>query len=151
MSGWKARPTTYKGIQMRSRLEAGFAAWLDGISDRWEYEPRAFAGDGGQYLPDFSFQVMTKDGERTAYVETKPTEQDATGAITRMTIIWESEPASVLLLAWPGLTAPGGHPCFLRVSDELIAYHTLVLRGPGMPTIGPPAAQMWPDRYWDGQ
>ncbi len=50
---FKARPTVYKGIQMRSRLEAGFATWLDKHHFEWEYEPYALATDDGQYLPDF--------------------------------------------------------------------------------------------------
>lgn len=49
-----ARPTTYKGVPMRSRLEARFARWIDGIPGiTWEYEPRAFADGQGEYLPDF--------------------------------------------------------------------------------------------------
>ena len=53
MTKHKPRPTVYKGIQMRSRLEAGFAAWLDGRFIKWHYEPCAFADERGQYLPDF--------------------------------------------------------------------------------------------------
>lgn len=34
MTGIKARPTIYKGIQMRSRLEADYAAALDRDSCR---------------------------------------------------------------------------------------------------------------------
>lgn len=50
----KARPTKYKGIDMRSRLEAKYAQYLDGQSLLvWEYEPNCFASERGQYLPDF--------------------------------------------------------------------------------------------------
>ncbi len=57
----KGRPTLYRGIQMRSRLEADFAAYLDarsaagdvGYAGGWEYEPTCFAGPQGQWLPDF--------------------------------------------------------------------------------------------------
>jgi len=63
-----ARPTMYDGIQMRSRLEATFAAFLDRHAIPWEYEPRAFAGAaGGQYLPDF---LLWPHGRRV-YVELK--------------------------------------------------------------------------------
>lgn len=49
-----ARPTTYAGVEMRSRTEAQFAAFLDSIGWQWTYEPRAYAGPGRQqYLPDF--------------------------------------------------------------------------------------------------
>jgi hypothetical protein len=47
----KAKPTIYKGIQFRSRLEATWAAFFDNIAWRWEYEPAIFDGPG--WLPDF--------------------------------------------------------------------------------------------------
>lgn len=51
---WKAaRPTIHGGIRMRSRLEAGFARWLDEQGIEWQYEPYALSGERGQYLPDF--------------------------------------------------------------------------------------------------
>jgi hypothetical protein len=53
----KARPTTYNGIQMRSRLEARVAAWLDSLGLEWTYEPKAFASAKGQYLPDFEIHM----------------------------------------------------------------------------------------------
>jgi hypothetical protein len=48
-----ARATTYRGIEMRSRLEARFAGVLDDLGVAWRYEPRALASRDGQYLPDF--------------------------------------------------------------------------------------------------
>jgi hypothetical protein len=69
------RPTVYNGIQMRSRLEAGFAAWLDRTKIEWAYEPKAFADKGGQYLPDFRLDTVThvaKGRQVTIYVEVKP-------------------------------------------------------------------------------
>jgi hypothetical protein len=54
----KARPTIYKGIQMRSRLEADYAPHLDTpapgwihepgqvFEPDWDYEPECFAGPG---------------------------------------------------------------------------------------------------------
>jgi hypothetical protein len=44
------KPTEYRGIQMRSRLEAKWAAFFDEIGWRWEYEPDGF---GNYYIPDF--------------------------------------------------------------------------------------------------
>lgn len=74
-----ARPTIYNGIQMRSRLEAGYAAWLDKWKFDWAYEPSAFATEHGQYLPDFRLNdvpVADPGAERfipqTVYVEVKP-------------------------------------------------------------------------------
>lgn len=70
------RPTTYKGIKMRSRLEAGYAQWLDLAELKWEYEPQCFASEKGQYLPDFVIHDLSVSWEPapiTAYVEVKPT------------------------------------------------------------------------------
>ena len=47
--GIQAIPTKYKGIQFRSRLEATWAAFFDGIGWPYQYEPIALAG----YIPDF--------------------------------------------------------------------------------------------------
>jgi len=41
------RITVYRGIEMRSRLEALAAAYLDRHGFAWEYEPICFAGIGG--------------------------------------------------------------------------------------------------------
>lgn len=72
-----ARPTLYNGIQMRSRLEAGFAAWLDRYKFTWQYEPQTFATERGQYLPDFHIDELTILAdtwpcELDIYVEVKP-------------------------------------------------------------------------------
>ena len=49
-----AIPTIYNGIQMRSRLEATWAAVMDHYGIEWLYEPEAFKlSDGTMYLPDF--------------------------------------------------------------------------------------------------
>jgi len=91
----KARPTTYKGIQMRSRLEAGYAAFLDSQPDSptWEYEPRAFANEDGQYLPDFVVKEIV-------YVEVKPnSERDLDGVLRRMHIIQDTHPDAWLAVA----------------------------------------------------
>lgn len=64
---WTARPTVYKGTQMRSRMEAAWAGALDLHGDKeWVYEPQCFASEEGQYLPDFVVK------ELHAYVEVKP-------------------------------------------------------------------------------
>lgn len=97
---WKARPTTYKGIQMRSRLEATFASTLDAEGIPWEYEPRAFANERGQYLPDFLLPPFD-NRLRPIYVEVKPTVEHAFVALERMQIIWDSEPDAVLSV-WTG-------------------------------------------------
>lgn len=96
-SALTARPTTYRGIQMRSRLEARFAAYLDSVGMAWEYEPRAFANEYGQYLPDF--QILSPTAEVPCYIEVKPTVEMALKAMERMQIIWSSEPLAALIVA----------------------------------------------------
>ena len=59
----KAIPTTYQGVNFRSRLEAKWAAFFDAARWRWGYEPVDFNG----WIPDFALY-----GARTVYVEVKP-------------------------------------------------------------------------------
>lgn len=87
----QARPTTYNGIQMRSRLEASFAAHLDNLGEPWTYEPRCFATARGQYLPDFIVRGV-------AYVEVKPPVADFDAALDRMHIILSSEADADLIV-----------------------------------------------------
>lgn len=97
----KARPTTYNGIQMRSRLEARFASTLDTELKRcgatWRYEPECFADANGQYLPDFTVEM---EGE-VAYVEVKPTEALARADLEgRMPVIRSTHPTAELWAVW---------------------------------------------------
>ena len=63
-----ARPTLYRGVAMRSRLEAAWAEQFDAFEWPWLYEPQAFAPRLGQHLPDFR---VTVDGQPW-YAEVKP-------------------------------------------------------------------------------
>lgn len=58
-----AIPTTYDGINFRSRLEARWAAFFTAIGWQWEYEPF----DGNGYIPDFLIQ-----GDEPLLIEVKP-------------------------------------------------------------------------------
>jgi hypothetical protein len=60
----KAIPTKYRGIQMRSRLEAKWACMFDLLGWKWEYEPIDFNG----WIPDF----VIKGHSRPILVECKP-------------------------------------------------------------------------------
>jgi hypothetical protein len=94
----KARPTMYRGIQMRSRLEAKFAARLDHIGVTWEYEPMCFADESGQYLPDFMIDLA---GEPNIYIEVKPTRALAQQWIDGpMQAIWSTYPREHLAAVW---------------------------------------------------
>ncbi len=98
-----ARPTTYNGIEMRSRLEAWWAARMDEGALVWHYEPCAFAGPGvDQYLPDFRWDIP-RPGGRTKHVflELKgfiASLAELDGFLGRMEVIWNSEPEATLLL-----------------------------------------------------
>lgn len=49
-----AIPTVYKGIQLKSRLEAQAAFLFDALGWVWEYEPQSFMlPNGVSYTPDF--------------------------------------------------------------------------------------------------
>jgi hypothetical protein len=60
-----AIPTTYRGVRMRSRLEAKWARMFDQLGWRWEYEPLDFDG----WIPDFLIHTATP---KPLLVEVKP-------------------------------------------------------------------------------
>lgn len=93
---WKARPTSYAGVMMRSRLEAAFAQFLDARRWNWEYEPLCFAGPDGQYLPDFRILFDEKPGSGI-YIEVKPTEGSAGAALLGMLPIRLTHPEAWLM------------------------------------------------------
>jgi hypothetical protein len=97
----KARPTLYKGIRMRSRLEAAWAEYADGLGWKWAYEPECFASDGGQYLPDFRLDILDSISGRPIYVEVKPaavldTKDKVQLERLRMSVVWDSDRSAVL-------------------------------------------------------
>lgn len=76
----EAKPTQYRGIQFRSRLEARWAVFLDhlefdGVSMRWRYEPFVFTirPSNWQYTPDFACTFHgAKRGWNKLIIEVKP-------------------------------------------------------------------------------
>jgi hypothetical protein len=90
---YTARPTIHNGIRMRSRLEASFAAHLDNVGERWQYEPECYSSAAGQYLPDFVV--------RGGYYEVKPTREAAIGGLARSHVILTSKPDATLFAVWP--------------------------------------------------
>jgi hypothetical protein len=105
---------------MRSRLEADYAALLDRRAEEsWEYEPRCFANERGQYLPDFrAVRTSGRYVGDVTYIEVKPLSllpttwrldeavEKIDPLLQRMAIIWSSEPtAGLALVFWEmGLT-----------------------------------------------
>lgn len=140
----KARSTKYKGIQMRSRLEAGYAELLDTSTPKiaWTYEAGCFASDEGQYLPDFR---LGGDPVPSLYIEVKPSIADEFEALKVMHIIRESEPAALLAVwkhdnSWPITMdvfefatactpeAPCSH-CDIPITEEQIIHPTVEVAG----------------------
>jgi hypothetical protein len=106
-----ARATTYKGVRMRSRLEADYAAYLDAQGKRWEYEPECFASENGQWLPDFAVEIA--GGPCVRLTEVKPAGplqaqlpntwayvEHVDSILKRMTIAWASKPDAFLHLTF---------------------------------------------------
>jgi hypothetical protein len=94
---FEARPTVYKGIEMRSRLEAEWAAHLDDPENgwgRWEYEPCAYANERGQYLPDFRLW----ENDQLVFLEVKGWLGDPQPIMRNMEIVLDSEPTALLML-----------------------------------------------------
>ena len=64
----RAKPTIYKGVQMRSILEAKWAAFFDLMKWKWSYEPHGFDG----WLPDFVLHGNeATEAQGRLYVEVK--------------------------------------------------------------------------------
>ena len=116
----RARPTTYRGIRMRSRLEAEYARQLDAKGARWEYEPRAYADQTGTYLPDF--EVLGLRHPTFVEIKGEHDEEKTETAMERMEIIWSSVPDAVLYLVFgdgtPSLVTRGRRWEPLVASDD---------------------------------
>lgn len=160
----KARPTIYKGVQMRSRLEAGFAQWLDYWNMDWEYEPQCFGSERGQYLPDFLVRGVrfanTENVAFSLYIETKPDGwpfdegDDTLDLLDRMSVIYDSvgrvtlalvQPGPSITMAWAG---PNG------ASNPTMMSWLPVLRSDGTATMAliVPAADHetpWSGEWWN--
>jgi hypothetical protein len=99
------RPTLYRGVRMRSRLEATVAEWFDDHDLAWGYEGDAYAAPGGQYLPDFRLSKVMVEGEPLElFIEVKPPALEGHDpgfigrTLTGMQGIWASDPAARLML-----------------------------------------------------
>lgn len=65
----KAIPTTYRGIEFRSKLEAKYAQAFDRLGIVWEYEGHGFAFDDGTwYCPDFYMPEIDTYFEVKGYI-----------------------------------------------------------------------------------
>jgi hypothetical protein len=56
----KNKPTFYKGIRFRSRLEAQWAAFFDKMGWKWEYEPFDLEGWSPDFLLDAADPILVE-------------------------------------------------------------------------------------------
>lgn len=142
----KARSTIYNGVQMRSRLEAGYAGWLDLNNVRWTYEPCAFGSEDGQYLPDFELHDIIPG--RRVFVEVKPERFELHHERKRMRVIWDSIPDAICVIEAEGYQWPH---LGMRTSDGQEWWgHTSWQEENGLLTLHkPPVAGAWSRRYWE--
>jgi hypothetical protein len=120
----QARRTMYRGIPMKSRLEARAAQFLDSMPGvRWAYEPVAYADQTGQYLPDFEATGLL---EVPVLIEVKGAagsqEQAKIGLAMRR--IWSSVPTAALAL-WTGAVIEEGAPFTMVRADAAATYSVL--------------------------
>ena len=68
--------TVYNGYLFKSKLEAKWAVFFDRIGIGYQYEPEAFAVEGGWYTPDFYLPdvYLRSNEESGVYIEVKPTQ-----------------------------------------------------------------------------
>lgn len=160
----KSRPTSYRGVTMRSRLEAAWAEQFDAFGWGWQYEPEAF-GDkrAGQYLPDFL--VWAHDNRlASCYIEVKPAPFfDRPAADIRADIRrWEQamERSTCVPLVVATVTRSRiacfvghsfGHPVIVEVLDHpsgpILAEVMHPLINVGAPTNGAPIGSLWADQF----
>lgn len=151
-------PTYYRGVRMRSRNEAHYAAWLDTWCT-WRYEPVCFADGINQWRIDFRIDDVTTTWgttPRTVFVEVKPghwldevDEVKVRTLLARMSAAFTTDPNAVCILEQSG--APG-EPRIVRMGAEgrPTAHPGAWLRGAaGRPVLGLAEEVEW--GVWDGK
>jgi hypothetical protein len=102
--------TRYKGYRFRSRTEARFAIFFDGLGLKWEYEFEGFKLPSGWYLPDFWFPDLKE------WVEVKGAEPTEEEKILAQELRSHTKAPVSLFWGTPmGLQRSGGHFIFLNV------------------------------------
>ena len=126
----KAIQTRYKGYRFRSRLEARWAVFFDGLSVKWEYEPEGYdLGQAGYYLPDFFLpglelwvEIKPRDGSAGKDDEKMVALVEMTGK--RGTILrgdpWENSDPDIY--GRPGVSDWSGSAIFQKTEDGAGKY-----------------------------
>jgi len=73
---WRAKETSYKGVQFRSRIEARWATVLDGLGVVWQYERQGFVLGTLSYLPDLYLPQIGASGVWLEIKGEKPSDQE---------------------------------------------------------------------------
>lgn len=117
--GMRPRRTVYRGILMRSTLEAHVARTLDtipGIS--WEYEPARYIDRTGDYLVDFVVRGLPCH----LFLEVKGPPQSAeqrADTLRRMLRVWGSAPEAGLTI-WTPATLDGEPFAVIRQDHAIV-------------------------------
>lgn len=120
----EARRTMYRGIPMKSRLEARAAQFLDSVPGvKWAYEPVAYADQTGQYLPDFE-AIGLLDVPVLIEVKGAAASEEQTKIGMAMRRIWSSVPTAALAL-WTGAVIDEGAPFTIVRADAAAEYAVL--------------------------
>ena len=91
--GIQPKPVKWNGVQMRSKLEATWAAFFDICGWRWEYEPETF----GLWAPDF----VLHGSDGPIWVEVKPIVEVDPNVVAKM--VGNAPPNDELLLLGSGV------------------------------------------------
>lgn len=131
-----AKPTLYRGVAFRSRLEARWAVVFDSLGIRWQYEPHTFDVGHNGYTPDFYIDGGDEDHENEwgHFVEVKPGDAVSRNERERIAEIaraWNQvtyhddddhgEPTALLLLGLiPRITSPepAADPMFSALHND---------------------------------
>lgn len=98
----KAIPTTYHGIEFRSKLEAKYAQAFDRLGIVWEYEGRGFRFDDGTcYCPDFYMPELDVFFEVKGVLDNTSINKLVNLANERQTVIVGKPDGSMMLYALP--------------------------------------------------
>lgn len=84
-----ARPTIYRGLEFRSRIEATWAAFFDVCGWGWQYEPFDMSG----WVPDFLLHF-----EKPTLVEVKPTFDQCAESISLLRASFKDPKVELLVL-----------------------------------------------------
>ncbi len=109
-------PTTYNGINFRSRLEARWAVFYDSLRIRYQYEPARLAVVPYGYTPDFLLPLQDRF-DRVLWIEVKPSDYESSDI---------DKPDA---LACPDIPVAFIHEPFVPKDDFAASVHSIYFGG----------------------